>query len=451
MYAIIDIETSGGSYQNERITEIAILVFDGKKVVDQFQTLINPERILAPYITQLTGITNEMLADAPKFYEVAKKIFQMTEGNIFVAHNVSFDYWFVKSEFKRLGSNFNRKTLCTVKLSRKIIPKLPSYSLGKLCETLGIKIKNRHRAMGDAEATVQLFELLLEKNPDLITQNNEFNISGLHANLNRSVIDELPEEEGVYHFFDENGQLIYIGKSKNIQQRVRSHFYSAKTKKAIEMKNLIADISYELTGNELIALLQESVEIKKSKPLFNRAQRRSGKSYGIFISENENGYACLSLEKTSLKTQPIFVFESPDKAKQYLFRITEKHQLCQKLTGLYKTQDSCFHYKIKQCLGACIGEEKPEIYNARVQQAIESFDLKERSFLIVDKGREKHEKSVIWVENGIYLGFGYVNIEEGAELEDLKNAVVSQEDNQEVRQLIKTYLRNHKVEKIIEL
>ncbi|TAD94647.1 MAG: hypothetical protein EAZ97_16570 [Bacteroidetes bacterium] len=451
MYAIIDIETSGGSYQNERITEIAILVFDGKKVVDQYQTLINPERILAPYITQLTGITNEMLADAPKFYEVAKKIFQMTEGNIFVAHNVSFDYWFVKSEFKRLGSNFNRKTLCTVKLSRKIIPKLPSYSLGKLCETLGIKIKNRHRAMGDAEATVQLFELLLEKKPDLITQNNEFNISGLHANLNRSVIDELPEEEGVYHFFDENGQLIYIGKSKNIQQRVRSHFYSAKTKKAIEMKNLIADISYELTGNELIALLQESVEIKKSKPLFNRAQRRSGKNYGIFLSENENGYVCLSLEKTSLKTQPIFVFESPDKAKQYLFRITEKHQLCQKLTGLYKTQDSCFHYKIKQCLGACIGEEKTEIYNARVQQAIESFDLKERSFLIVDKGREKHEKSVIWVENGIYLGFGYVNIEEGAELEDLKNAVVSQEDNQEVRQLIKTYLRNHKVEKIIEL
>ncbi len=163
MYAVVDIETSGGRAQVDKITEIAIYIHDGEKIVDEFSTLINPEVYIPPFITRLTGINNEMVASAPKFYEVAKKIVLMTEGHLFVAHNAPFDYRFIQEEFKRLGYNYQRQTLCTVRMSRKIIPGMGSYSLGNLCQNLGITINNRHRAAGDALATTKLLELLLVK------------------------------------------------------------------------------------------------------------------------------------------------------------------------------------------------------------------------------------------------------------------------------------------------
>ncbi|MGE0077838.1 MAG: PolC-type DNA polymerase III [Bacteroidales bacterium] len=170
MYAIVDIETSGGRAQTDRITEIAIYIHDGERIVDEFSTLINPEVYIPPFITQLTGITNEMVANAPKFYEVAKQIVLLTEGHLFVAHNAPFDYKFIQTEFKRLGYDYQRQTLCTVRMSRKIIPGMKSYSLGNLCENLGITINNRHRAAGDAYATTQLLELLLEKTEGQLIQ-----------------------------------------------------------------------------------------------------------------------------------------------------------------------------------------------------------------------------------------------------------------------------------------
>lgn len=163
MYAVIDIETSGGRAQVDKITEIAIYIHDGEKIVDEFSTLINPETYIPPFITRLTGINNEMVTSAPKFYEVAKRIVLMTEGHLFVAHNASFDYRFIQEEFKRLGYNYQRQTMCTVQMSRKIIPGMDSYSLGNLCQNLGITINNRHRAAGDALATTKLLELLIEK------------------------------------------------------------------------------------------------------------------------------------------------------------------------------------------------------------------------------------------------------------------------------------------------
>ena len=163
MYAVVDIETSGGRAQIDRITEIAIYIHDGEKIVEEFSTLINPETFIPPFITRLTGINNDMVATAPKFYEVAKKIVLMTEGRLFVAHNAPFDYRFIQEEFKRLGYNYQRQTMCTVRMSRKIIPGMGSYSLGNLCQTLGITINNRNRAAGDALATTKLLELLLLK------------------------------------------------------------------------------------------------------------------------------------------------------------------------------------------------------------------------------------------------------------------------------------------------
>jgi DNA polymerase III subunit epsilon len=175
MFAIIDIETTGNSYRYGKITEIAIYHHNGNKITDSFHSLIHPEMDIPFFITQLTGIDNQMVQGAPRFYEVAKKIVEMTAGRVFVAHNVQFDYKFVKEEFKRLGYDFNCKTMCTVKLARKLLPGHKSYSLGKLCSDLEIEINGRHRAAGDALATVKLFEILLKKNElynDIKSMNN---------------------------------------------------------------------------------------------------------------------------------------------------------------------------------------------------------------------------------------------------------------------------------------
>ena len=300
MYAIIDIETTGGSPQRDKITEIAILIHDGKKIVNEFVTLINPERFIPYFITSLTGITNKMVADAPTFYEVAKEIIEITDGKIFVAHNVSFDYHFIRNEFKNLGYKYKRDVLCTVKLSRKLIPGLQSYNLDKLCDELQIKVDNRHRAAGDAIATSKIFDILLSHD-----QNNRGNgslfhkpeLTNLNPDLDQENIKDLPEEPGVYYFYNKDYDIIYIGKSKNIHKRVMTHLSSHSSKRAIEMKDRITHIGYETTGNELIALLLESDEIKKHKPVYNRAQRRISQSYGIFTYEDDKGYIRFNIDK----------------------------------------------------------------------------------------------------------------------------------------------------------
>lgn len=268
MYAIIDIETTGLSPSAERIIEIAIFIHDGEKIIHEFTSLINPERRISANITQITGITNQMVSNAPKFWEIAKDIVILTEGKSFVAHNATFDFNFIRNEFKSLGYDYKRNRLCTVKLSRKILPGLKSYSLGKLCDQLNIKIEGRHRAAGDALATVKLFEHLLKTDPTLGMLN-----SSKFYHIDASVIKNLPEEPGVYYFYDHNGEVIYIGKSKNLRNRVFSHFSNEKSDRTLKMIDEIHHISYELTGSELIALLLESDEIKTQKPKFNRRQR----------------------------------------------------------------------------------------------------------------------------------------------------------------------------------
>ena len=209
MYAIIDIETTGGNASRERITEIAIFIHDGKQVVNEYSTLVNPECKVPPFVARLTGITDEMLVNAPKFYEVARDIVEITEGCTFVAHNAAFDYSFVKQEFLNLGYKYKRPVLCTVKMSRKLLPGHKSYSLGNLCNSLGIQITSRHRAAGDALATVKLFDRLLSVDPTL----NQIPTDGLHPSLDRTVFSSLPSTAGVYYFHDENAKLLYIGKS----------------------------------------------------------------------------------------------------------------------------------------------------------------------------------------------------------------------------------------------
>ncbi len=453
MYTIIDIETTGGNAQHDKITEIALYVHDGSKVIDEFVTLINPERPIPYYISQLTGITDDMVVNAPRFYEVAKRIVELTEGKIFVAHNAPFDYRFIQSEFKQLGYNFDRETICTVRLSRKLIPGKASYSLGKLCNDLGIRINDRHRAAGDALATVKLFDLLLSvnKHNDSDALSAVPDKKGLHPNLNLSVITKLPEETGVYYLYDDRGELIYVGKSLNIRHRVQQHLGSVKTARAGEMRSRVADVSYEITGSELVALLLETEEIKKSKPIFNRLGRRIGNQLGLYHYEDENGYLCLKAKRmSSADGIPLTTFSTAEESRDFIDRLIEDFNLCQTLCGLYTSGLACFHYEIKKCFGACVDEESAESYNVRVQKAINSIGLASKSFLLFDKGRNDSEKSVVKVINGKLIGYGFFDPSSiDGNLSLIDDIITHCSDNRDAHQIIRSFLAKAKPNNVI--
>lgn len=441
MFAIIDIETTGGSALNEKVTEVAIYLHDGNQITREYSTLVNPEKKIPPFITRLTGISDEMVKNAPKFYEVAKDIIEITNDCIFVAHNALFDYSFIRHEFLRLGYKYYRPTLCTVKLSRKLLPGFSSYSLGNLCESLEIAIQNRHRAAGDAFATVKVFEKLLEADPTL----NGVNPKILNLALDKSIFSRIPHTPGVYYFYDESGKLIYIGKSKDLRTRILSHFSNTQSPKTFEMCGQIAEIGYEETGSELIALLLESDEIKKHLPVYNRQQRRTLYKYGLNAYMNQAGYLSLQVSRLTPSSNPVTVFLSLNEANNTLYQLVDKHQLCQKLCGLYHSHGACFHHSIGQCNGACIGLENPEAYNSRVKGALASYEHPWKNVILIDKGRTEEEKSAVLIENGKYSGFGWFEKESASyHKEHIIDCIKPYADNRDVQQIIRQYTRSHK-------
>jgi DNA polymerase-3 subunit epsilon len=455
MYAIIDIETTGGSAKLEKITEIAVYQHDGVKVTGEYVTLINPERNIPYFITNLTGITNEMVENAPKFYEVAKDIIELTHGRTFVAHNARFDYSFIREEFKSLGYNYRRKILDTVALSRKLFPGYRSYSLGNICRELKITINDRHRAAGDALATVKLFEQCIRKDEELFGPKSilikNTRVSKLNPSLDLSILNSIPDEPGIYYFYDEKKNLIYIGKSNNLLSRITTHLSNNATSRAMEMRDSIAAIEWEATGSELVALLRESSEIKVNKPVYNRAQRRTGFQWGIFSSYDRNGYLNFSIKQIRDEEGHLSVYTSKDKARSKLLQITESYQLCQKLTGLYETDGPCFHYHVGICRGACCGKEPPSDYNERAEKALEEFVFRKNNFFIIDRGRNGEERSAVKIVNGKFTGYGYFNINEvGFGLTAIHDCIKPLRTNSDIQVILKSYLRRNRVEKIIE-
>jgi len=452
LYAILDIETTGGQFNEEGITEIAIYKYDGHEVVDQFISLVNPEKEIQPFVVKLTGINNAMLRSAPKFYEVAKRIIEITEDCIVVAHNSSFDYRILRTEFTRLGYDFIRPTLCTVELSKKLIPGMESYSLGKLVRALGIPVTDRHRASGDALATVKLFKLLLSKDTEkeiLISSIKAEIKSGLTPKL-LDIIESLPYKTGIYYIHNEKGDLVYIGKSKNIKKRVNQHF-TGKTNKCKKIQLEVYAVTYEETGSELIALLKESEEIKINKPIYNRAQRKSIFQYALYEVLDENGYLNLRLQKADGRKKEITAFTTIQEGKNALFRITEKYNLCQKLNGLYETQNGCFQYKIKECNGACLGKEAPDEYNQRVKEFITKMVFENNNMIIIDRGRKVDERSAVLIENGIYKGYCFYDLNyQITNIEVLKNIIIPMQNNRDTRTIIQGYIRKNKVLKIMK-
>ncbi|GGK15662.1 exonuclease [Yeosuana aromativorans] len=452
MYAILDIETTGGKYNEEGITEIAIYKYDGHQVVDQFISLINPERDIQPFVVNLTGINSNMLRNAPKFYEVAKRIVEITEDCILVAHNAQFDYRILVTEFRRLGYEFTRETLCTVELSKNLIPNQASYSLGKLVRSLGIPVTDRHRASGDALATVKLFKMLLDKDSSkqIIQESIRLNPKRQLEPRHIDIIEDLPSVTGVYYIHKADGEIIYIGKSNNIKKRINQHFTSTNHKsKKIQLH--ATAVTYEATGSELVALLKESEEIKRNKPIYNRALRRTIFTHALYSFVDDQNYINLKIDKVDGRKKPITTFSNRDSAKSFMTKTVEEYNLCQKLTGIYKTKSSCFKYDIKECHGACIGEETPELYNKRVESFINKNSYKNKNMVIIDKGREIDERSAIYIENGVFKGVGFFNLNyQINNIDVLESIITPMQNNRDTQHIIQNYMRKNKRLKVIQ-
>ncbi|MCX2574398.1 exonuclease domain-containing protein [Pedobacter sandarakinus] len=445
LYAVVDIETTGGHASANGITEVAINIHDGNLVVERFSTLINPGTPVPIYITALTGIDDAMLVDAPTFADVAYQIYQLLHDKIFVAHNVNFDYSFLKHHLAAAGYDLQCKKLCTVRLSRKLIPGKPSYSLGKLCSVLQIPISNRHRAAGDADATSILFNLLLTHDLDgvifeMLKKNSKEQV--LPPHLDRAAIIGLPSQPGVYYFKDAKGKIIYVGKAKNLKKRVTSHFTGNRpNKQRQDFLKSIHHVDYVLCGTELMALILEANEIKRLWPENNRTMKRYEHKYDLYVFEDQNGYQRLAIDKHKKNNKAIQSFNSLLEGYNFLNDLVEKYHLCAKLCYLQKTATKCLAHDNGQCFGACSGIETVAVYNKRLNSALSEVQQSQPSFAIVDDGRKENELSCLMVEKGKFYGMGYFTdmqyLSNG--LASLKTELATYQSNSYILNLILNY------------
>lgn len=441
IYTIIDVETTG---QGNRMTEISVFKYDGTTVIDEFTSLINPESFIPQHITALTGIDNDLVANAPVFADVANHILNITEDAIFVAHNVNFDYNVISGEFKRIGIDFTRKKLCTVRLSRKLLPGYRSYSLGKLCKSLNINLVDRHRARGDAEATTILFELLLRQPEatDVFATflNKNSREATLPPNLPKATFEAIPNAVGIYYFKNKKGKVIYVGKAKDLKKRVLSHFYS-KTKKAQDMVRETGDIDFEVSGSELVALLMEDAAIKHHFPVYNKVAKRTIQSFSIFSYEDRKGILHLASNKGRLVPNPIITFYNVRDVRSFTEKLCAKYNLCPKYCHLQEVVTECSHYSIKNCKGICRDEESVEDYNNRVLEAIYDISDSKDDIIVKEKGRNTNEEAFVMIKGGNYVGYGFIEKTETINhIDDLQAFLIPQKDNIDIQKILRPRL-----------
>ncbi len=457
MYTIVDIETTGNGIKGNKITEISIFKYDGYEVVDEFTSLVNPECEIPYFITGLTGIDNDLVRNAPTLIEIADQILEMTMDTIFVAHSVGFDYNVIKNEFKSLGLDFTRKKLCTVRLSRKLFPGYNSYSLGKLCSSLNIPLTDRHRARGDAQATTLLFQKLLRTKGAEVVFKNFLNARSqettLPPALPKQVYNDLPTAPGIYYFKNAKGKIIYVGKAINIKKRVLSHFYDKATKE-IQMCAETADIDYELSGSDLVALLMESTAIKHHYPEYNRSQKRNVQRYGIFSYEDRTGVLHLAFNKIKMAPNPVAIFYNTTDCRLYIEEICKTFSLCAKYCHLQENVVTCSHYRIKKCDGICSGDETAKAYNEKVLSAMSFMKENNENLIIQEKGRSFSESAFVLIKNSNYLGYGFLDKEVQINTnEDLETYLIPQKNTLETERIIQSFMtRNpHKVQNQFEV
>lgn len=444
-YAVVDVETTGGALGNNRITEICIVRLNEDRILEKYTTLIDPEQLIPDFITSLTGIDNALVAKAPVFSEVASTIKRLTENAVFVAHNVSFDYNVLRNEFKRIGQPFTAKKLCTVRLSRNLIPGLPSYSLGRLCESLGIALNNRHRAEGDTDATVTLFQELLKKDVDQSVIHSFLNGSSSEGtfppHLDRGQFDLLPESPGVYLFKDAAQKVIYVGKAINLKKRVLSHFYTKRSKTYL-MCQEIKHIEHIETGNELVALLEEADLISHYYPKFNSAQKQPRTAYQILFYKNQLGIMQLAVGPFKSFDGTLSVHYNRAHAVEELEELCAAFNLCPRFCGLQTGVTTCSHFKIKNCPGVCRKEESVSLYNIRVNQAIDAMRNDKKNYLIKQPGRTIMEDCFVLVKDGDYHGYGFIAKEETINsLDDVETFLERKKPNYHTNQIIKSHVK----------
>ncbi len=449
MYAILDIETTGGQFNEEGITEIAIYRYDGHEVTDQFISLVNPEIPIQPFVVKLTGITNAMLRSAPKFHEVAKRIVEITKDCIIVAHNAPFDYRILRTEFRRLGYDFQSPTLCTVELAQKLLPEQPSYSLGKLVRSLGIPMADRHRATGDAMATVKLFRLLLDRDTskqivgEFIRTEVE---KGLEPRL-LDMVDKLPSRAGIYYIHREDGSVCYVGRSRNIRKSVNQHFAGdARISKIIRAE--VFDVSFEETGSELIALLKEHEEIRALRPAHNKLPKRRNYQWTLITGADSQGYLTLGYKRIAQGETASFL--SRHDAHANLTRISQQYQLCPARCGLLDI-DSASTCGNQGC-AACGNTELPEQYNLRVAEFLQRSVPVSNGFIVVGRGRTINERSAIVVRGGKYIGYAFFDLNyQIINANVLKNLLIPARPEGNAEAIIRSFLIRNKAIKIIPI
>lgn len=376
----VDIETTGGSFRNNRIIEVAVIRYENGEVVDEFQTLINPEVVIPYFITSITGIVDADVANAPRFAEIADRLEEIMDGAVFVAHNVRFDYSFLRHEFANVGIDFKPRLLCTVRLSRTLYAQQKGHSLKALIQRHGIEVKDRHRAQADAEAMLRFVQIAYrEHGAEVFAEavGEQFKTQSLPVHLESDKLQGISNKPGVYVFEDEAGNPVYVGKSVTLRKRIQSHFSSdIRASKEMKIAQNTHNVRVVETDNELEALLLESQMVKQLLPVYNRQLRRTSAQAVIIKELNDDGYFTLSHQIADISTMddlsPVYgVFQTRMKAKNKLDDIAKTYQLCPKLLGLEKPAKSCFWYQLGKCKGACIGKEPAKLYNLRCEFAME--------------------------------------------------------------------------------
>ena len=438
-FAIVDIETTGGYASASQITEVAIFIYDGEQVIQEYCTLVNPEQPIPFHIQALTGITDEMVKDAPVFSDVAEEIYNLLSDRIFVAHNVHFDYSFIQSSLKNSGYDWKASRLCTVRLSKKVFPNLNSYSLGRLCQTLEIRIQDRHRARGDAEATVTLFQKIQQADHEQIISNSikhKAKEQRIPTHIPADLIHNLPSSTGIYLFKNSSGKIIYVGKANNIKKRVISHFTGNNTgQRRQSFINEICQIEFQETGTELMAFLLECHYIKKNWPIHNRALKKFEPKYGLLDYEDQNGYIRLSVCQVRKNVRPIYYFSSVQESTQFLLSMIKEFDLDLRLCSFFINPNAA-----KETKEVPLKLDLPEtdLYNSKVTQAIDSIFNRKRSFLIIDKGRNLEEKSYIYYKDNKVYALGFIE----NSIEELDIEQLISQDNL----VINNYYMNHLAE-----
>jgi DNA polymerase-3 subunit epsilon len=439
LYAIVDIETTGGNAASGSITEIAIAIHDGENVLHFYETLINPNRPIPLFIQKLTGITDAMVANAPAFHEVAAQVHELLHDKVFVAHNVNFDYSFVKNQLEHNGLALQVKKLCTVRLSRKVFPGMISYSLGKLCHQLQINHTNRHRAGGDTMATATLFSMLVKEDVQgemakMLKGKNREQYLPPHVPVQQ--VDELPGNPGVYYFYNRTGKVVYVGKAKNIAKRVKTHFSNNKTnKQKQDFLREINRISYQECATELMAHILESVEIRKLWPVYNRSQRGYLAKFGLYIYEDREGFLRLTIEKNKTIHKPIFTFNTLHEGHRHIQELIREFELCPRLCNLVKNIDCKDLPDTDLCKGHC--NEDTHQYNEKVTTAVQWMETHLPTFAYLDKGNNEQNKSCIFVRKGNVYGMGYVqDVTATDSIEWLQEQLEPLQDNDFIRNLV---------------